>query len=732
MALALCLYFVILACFYAAITPPFEAPDEASHFLYTSNLLDTGQLPILETRAVMAREPAVESQSVQRHHPPLYYVIGALLISPTKRTDLAEYLQLNPLASIGVVADNNQNVYLHPVPTPSGDTALAVWILRLYSITLATGTVWLVYRCACLVTDDHRIALLALLLVISIPTFVHISASINNDNLVTLLHAAGIYLCLRIWQTRMIRVRDVLLAGVILGAVALTKINGLTLFGIVYGWLIFGALIRRLRWRRVALLIGVSFGMALALAGWWYLRNLQLYGDLLALQATLRIWGRGGPPHLVTPFEAKGIWESFWFILGYFNVRGPDWLYAIYLPIVSLLAVIGLILSFRRLPALRLRLLFMVGIALAAVLTLLLATSRINVSQGRILFPGLAAFAVLFVVGWTTLLGRKWGGLIVTPLTALALVTPLIYIAPAFTPATIVNAPPAGIEPLNVSGGGLTLIGYQLQTETLPADDWLRFTLYMRGSSADNLRLFVKALYPLNQDVLGGVDEAPGMLPTRSMQPNDIYTVPVRFRLDPNKVSQYPLPYQIKLLIGWRKPIGTTALASATVPLSQNGAPLVNLIVAGATVLNTVPPPAPQFSADVVYGNQIRLSGYSLSAQKLTAGQTLTITLDWQAIGSISEAWTEAIGLLDSAGKPLVTGDGSPAAYPTSGWRGGLGFAETRTLVIPATAAPGDYLLYIGWYRLANGVRLPASGSDVQNNFYVPARPLTVASGESR
>jgi len=86
-ALGLCLYFVILAVFYAANTPPFEAPDEASHFLYIHNLLETGQLPILEDRATM-----FESQSVQRHHPPLYYLIGALLISWTERDDLPMYL----------------------------------------------------------------------------------------------------------------------------------------------------------------------------------------------------------------------------------------------------------------------------------------------------------------------------------------------------------------------------------------------------------------------------------------------------------------------------------------------------------------------------------------------------------------------------------------------------------------------------------------------------------------
>src|SRR5690606_31529239 len=130
----------------------------------------------------------------------LYYAIGALLISGTNRTDVDDYLQPNPFAAIGVVADNNINAYLHPVPVPSGDTALAIWILRFYSILLGAATAWLVYRSAVMVMGDDCGALLPVLLVISIPEFVHISASINNDNLVTLLYTAGIYLCLRVWS----------------------------------------------------------------------------------------------------------------------------------------------------------------------------------------------------------------------------------------------------------------------------------------------------------------------------------------------------------------------------------------------------------------------------------------------------------------------------------------------------------------------------------------------------
>ena len=290
---------------------------------------------------------------------------------------------------------------------------------------------------------------------ISIPTFIHISASINNDNLVTLLYTAGVYLCLRTWQKRSISSR-IFACQPDFERSRADEINGLTLFAIVYGWIALGVALKRYTLRQAALLLVVSLLATAILSGWWYARNLQLYGDPLALNRTLSYWGRGGAPHLVSLFEAKGIWKSFWFTLGYFNIRGPNWLYNLYLPLATVLAVGGLGYTFWRDPPKRLILAFLAGVAVLTVLTLLVATSRINVSQGRILFPGMVAFAPLFVIGWRKLIGRKLSGLIIVPLAALSLVTPLIYLAPAFASAQIVSALPPSAQPVNLSTGKLT------------------------------------------------------------------------------------------------------------------------------------------------------------------------------------------------------------------------------------------------------------------------------------
>lgn len=719
-ALGLCLYFIALAVLYAAVTPPFEAPDEASHFLYIHNFLKTGQLPILEDRATVFK-----SQSVQRHHPPLYYLIGAGLVSWTQRGAVDAYLQQNPLASIGMVTDNNLNVYLHPVPPPPGDTIIAIWVLRLYSIALGAATVWLIYKSVYLVTNDARPSLLTALLVISIPSFVHISASINNDNLVTLLHAAGVFCCLRMWARR-IAPADIAAVSLILGAVALTKVNGLTLFGVVYGWIVLGVLLRRFNWRNGIALVGVSVLAAGLIAGWWYIRNQQLYGDPLGLTATLRIWGRGGAPHVMDAFEAKGVWDSFWFTLGHFNILGPDWLYKLYLPAVTILALVGILIAAWRDKTRRWYLLFLSSVGTLAIVSLLVATSRINVSQGRILFPGMVAFAALFVIGWYKLLGRG-AGLIVLPLTALAVITPIVYLAPAYAHADIVEGLPANAQAVNVKAGTLHLVGYQMLTDTAQPDGWMRLNLYMRSPNADNPYLFVKAINPLTGDVLGGVDEYPGMTPPETWHGDALYAVPVRFRLDDSALNRGVSPYQMQLVVGWRVPDGDHPGQGKRIALTDAaGLPIENLLLGGATWVSPNPAPLPATLTDVVYGGSIRLSGYTLSTQRAVPGGSLKIMLDWGYAAPMSDDWTLAIGLLDAEGHVITSADGDVAGYPTSVWRPGPDFADTRRLIIPRDVPDGNYRLYLGWYRRADGQRLQPVGEGVQSDLYILPAPITI------
>jgi hypothetical protein len=415
-----------------------------------------------------------------------------------------------------------------------------------------------------------------------------------------------------------------------------------------------------------------------------------------------------------------------WFTLGHFNVRGPDWLYDLYLPLVSIVAVVGLIDVVWRKPKIRLRLAFLLGICGLAVAALAVSTSRINVSQGRILFPGLAAFALLLVIGWHALLGHR-AKLMIVPLACLAIATPLVYLAPAFAPARIIDTLSASAQPVGVYAAELGLLGYELLTDSAQPDDWVRLNLFVRGSTPDDLHLFVKAINPLNGADLGGVDQYPGMMPTTTLLTEAIYAIPVRFHLDKQALLDNPGPYQIQLAVGWRGTEVDQTGVGRRLPLAdENGAAIDNLLLGGPVWLNTAAPATPQLTTNVLFDNRIRLSGYSLSTQQLLPGASLTVSLNWQFAAPMDEDWTVAIGLLAENQQPIAGADGGVPGYPTSAWRAGLPFADSRILTIPADAPPGNYRLYIGWYRLSDGTRLQPSGDSVEGSLYFHPSPIVI------
>ncbi|HEX2619861.1 MAG TPA: glycosyltransferase family 39 protein, partial [Phototrophicaceae bacterium] len=290
--LLILLFYAAMVLYYANTVPLLESSDEGAHFLYIHNLLVDRALPVIDNRESIAEQPDPAKRfAVESHQPPLYYLIGAVLISPTQRSDIDTYFQPNPLIFFRGIMQDNANVWLHTLAPTTGDTGTAIWILRLYSLALSVGTLLLIYRSARLALNTQSLALASMLLVACIPTFINIGGSVNNDNLVTLLYTAGVYWSLRTWRYG-IRPRDIAIISLILAAIALTKINGLTLFPVTYLALIIGVQRRRYPLKRALQVIAVSLIATAILAGWWYIRNLTLYGDLLATSATLSLWGR--------------------------------------------------------------------------------------------------------------------------------------------------------------------------------------------------------------------------------------------------------------------------------------------------------------------------------------------------------------------------------------------------------------------------------------------------------
>ncbi|NDJ74619.1 MAG: hypothetical protein GYB65_00050, partial [Chloroflexi bacterium] len=197
MTAVLCVY-IILALVYSVSTPIFEPPDEVTHFPVIDYIADKRRLPEQD----LDHPGPWEQEGSQ---PPLYYLLSVPLVLPIDRNALADRQERNPHAQIGIgLAQDNHVSVLHDWDAeafPWQRTALAVHVVRGFSILLSVGTIICVYHLARLALPGqstlHRAAVL---LTAFNPMFLFISASINNDNLINLLSTATMALLLFIWR----------------------------------------------------------------------------------------------------------------------------------------------------------------------------------------------------------------------------------------------------------------------------------------------------------------------------------------------------------------------------------------------------------------------------------------------------------------------------------------------------------------------------------------------------
>ncbi len=123
-------------------------------------------------------------------------------------------------------------------------------------------------------------------------------------------------------------------------------------------------------------------------------------------------------------------------------------------------------------------------------------------------------------------------------------------------------------------------------------------------------------------------------------------------------------------------------------------------------VLGSAGPPLQ--SSDVQFANGPRLTGYSFTPAMARPGDTLLVTLQWQAIARMSVDYTVFTQLWDSSGQVAAQLDSQPASgtRPTSGWQPGETVLDRKALLLPADLPPGDYTLQVGLYDLATLQRL--------------------------
>jgi len=182
--------FATLSVVYNAVTPLFEGPDEAAHFLYIDYLASGKGLPMLEDAP-----HDVLWEGLQQ--PPLYYALGALFTGWIDRSDVQDLLWHNPHRG---GETGGVNLYYHSTREafPYGGATLAVHLARLMNTLFGLVTITATFLAAREIFP-HRtaFALGSAGLVAFNPQFLFTGGSVSNDGMLAAFCSLGTWLLLR-------------------------------------------------------------------------------------------------------------------------------------------------------------------------------------------------------------------------------------------------------------------------------------------------------------------------------------------------------------------------------------------------------------------------------------------------------------------------------------------------------------------------------------------------------
>jgi 4-amino-4-deoxy-L-arabinose transferase-like glycosyltransferase len=755
------LSYLLLGTIYSVVTPVFEAPDESYHFFVVKHIVDHRALPV--QRAEM--RGAWEQEGSQ---PPLYYLVGALLVSGIDLSDAEALLWRNPQANIGdPLNPGNKNVYVHPPEQdyPWRQSAWAVHVLRFFSLGLGATTVVLAWCIVRLVYPRQgtlaRQGVLALSIagtVAFVPQFLFITASVNNDNAMTCIGTLTLYLLLRRLRegtgeggaTRWIPL------GIVLGLALLSKLSALALL-VLTGMVIAVVAWYRRSWRltgQLALAVGLP---ALAVAGWWYARNLALYGEPTGLTAMWEVVGRREDFGVELWGELRGLRYSFWGLFGWFSIAMPDWVYRA-LDVLSLIALVGLLLELIRwmqpgIPyarglwhgawsafryrepewgaAYRPLSLTLMAVWLGGVtFSLVRWTSLTQGSQGRLLFPAIVPIATFFALGlraWFLPRARTLpirmgpdarhaaGVVTVLALLTLSILVPWRWISPHYARPEAIERLPEGAVPLDLAfGQAITLRGARFSQELAYPGEPFPMDLYWEAAReltpSEEVMIWVRLIQesPRSDDPARGVVGLEDSYPGGGTFPVSLWPAGqlLAGRQYVHVGSDAPAPMVARLDVALYE-------ASTGQRLAHPGEDLPT--VGRVKVVPRRWPRVQRRQTVARLGPGISLAAYAHGGQA-RAGETLPVTLTWTVQARPRRDYTVFVHLVDGQGEVWGYGDSAPRQgnYPTWWWDVDEVIVDEHGLVVTPNAPPGQYVVVAGLY--GGDGRVPAYGIDARHS----------------
>ena len=721
--LILALY-LVLGVAYSIVNPIFESPDESLNYANIRFLIEEGRLPVLRP-----------DEPTKAHHPPAYYVLGALLTNwvPNENYDrITESMNPFWIHRVDEPGVDNKNLFLHDPALegfPYRDVALGVHLVRWLSLLMGAGTIVCIYAASReLLPGEPALSVLSVAVVALNPMFLFISASVHDDALANLVAAGMLYLTARLVR-RGASARRALALGALIGLALLTKLTCLLVIPSV-GLALLVSLSsdgEGVQWGELLRLGALIAAVALLVGGWWLLRNQRVYGEPTSMARQVEAWGgfRSNAPDLAAAIRELGfLHDSFWGVFGYGQLPMPAAAYAI-VRLLGLLSLGGLVLAGVRhrvrpsapsLGPLGSLGWSTVGVmASAGLITFLVVFARMTVIDtanfGRYLFVSLAFLAPLYAAGlaeWTRgrtpLMTAGVGALML----GLAIFALLGVLRPAYGSPRMLSPEDvrARAEPTDIRfGGSIRLVGKDVSTRrTLPGRQ-IEVTLCWEAldTMGQNHIAFVHLLGQ-NERIVGARNTHPGLgrYPTRRWAPGDRFCDVLDLEVE----EEAPAPAVYAVEIGWHEPGGEIRLPAYAPDGSAQGLVLIDRVKVAPEEYPKVTVPR---RLDANLDGEIRLVGYGIDRTNLEAGDSLEVTLYWRAEARPVDDYSVFLHLAAESGPPLAQDDDQPqdGTYPTSFWDVGEVVTETRTIDIPPDLPTGEYPLVAGLYVLETGRRLP-------------------------
>ncbi len=390
---AVVIAFMSIATLFALQQPPFYDADEKAHLAYAHEIASF-HLPEIETLAdppadaVQWRAELASAQDDRyrgvwvANHPPLHYIAAAPLIWLSDATGRADG---------------------------------GLLYLRLLNVTFAAVGIVFIYLLGKEVAGSRRIGLLAATIVALVPQcYTYFSRALNDG--LAFAAATGLVWaavrCSRPLPRRGDLVALSALVAVAAGTRAATMLMAIVVVIVVAAYHAVRAPGDGLDRVAAAARVGtIGLGPAVALWGWFYVRNIALYGDVGASSFLLERFRRTRQNSVLGMLTEGNVWSELYRRLA--STAPLDWgvpRFATAVAVLMALAVVALVASaLRRRDR---RKLFTVGLLLAAVVAVVLTVAQHLAGGGspysRYLFPALGPAAVLVAAG----LGRLAKGVV--------------------------------------------------------------------------------------------------------------------------------------------------------------------------------------------------------------------------------------------------------------------------------------------------------------------------------